>query len=83
MALGNSRQGRLRRDYIQELRKRPLASGRKFLKSKVFLISVLPFYFIMSDEGTQGMPIFRISKMLAFATSSVAAEQQSVTTVVS
>ena len=38
--------------------------------------------FIICDEETQGIPILRISNMLAAATSGVAAEQQSVTTVV-
>ena len=40
-------------------------------------------YFIISEDGIHGIPMLRISYMLAFATSSVAAEQQSVTTVVS
>ena len=39
-------------------------------------------YFIISEESMQGIPIFLRSKILAFATSSDAAEQQSVTTIV-
>lgn len=40
------------------------------------------YFFIISEEGRHGIPMLRRSKILAAATSSDAAEQQSVTTVV-